>query len=78
MNKVIVPVVSYSQPDSTNLQRDVVGVFSDKAKAEVAVENFTEGFLEVERSPYEIKEVNYQEYIIDSNDFELDDVGAPF
>jgi len=78
MGKVIIPVVSYSPPDSNNLQKDVVGVFSDRAKAEVAVEDFIEGFLEIERSPYKIQEVNYQEHTIDSSAFESDDSGTPF
>jgi hypothetical protein len=78
MSKVIIPVVSYSQPDSNNLQKDVVGVFSDRAKAEAAVEDFIEGFLEIERSPYEIQEVNYQEHTIDSNTFELDNSNTSF
>jgi len=78
MGKVIIPVVSYSPPDSNNLQKDVVGVFSDRAKAEAAVEDFIEGFLEIERSPYEIQEVNYQEHTIDSSAFESDDSGTPF
>jgi hypothetical protein len=70
--------VSYSQPNSDNLQQDVVGVFSDKAKAETAVDSFIEGFLEVGRFPHEIQEVNYQVHLIDSNVLELDNSNTSF
>jgi len=71
MNNVIIPVVTYSPSPTTtygaynDFQKDIVGVFSNQTKAEDAVKNFIEGFLEIEKAPYEIQDISYQTNTID-------------
>lgn len=42
-----------------------LGVFSSEDAVRNAVENFIEGFLEQERSPHEIENIDYQSHEVD-------------
>lgn len=47
-----IALVAFSGPHATQVQLENVGLFSTEHEAEIAIENFIEGVVEIERPGY--------------------------